>query len=439
MKRIGGLFDRIHAAPALAAAAWRAAAGKRSRPEVRAFFADFEAHVAQLGAALRDGSHRFGPYTSFAIRDPKSRTIRAPSFGDRVVHHAMVAAVGPVLERGALPTSHACRVGKGQRAALGLARDRVRHAEAFLKLDVAKLYDSVDHDLLRTALRRRLREERLLALFDRLLASYEASPGKGLPIGALTSQYLGNFYLDGIDRWLAAQPEVMGYQRYMDDMLCFGRFDALRALRRRAIARIACEALRVKDGGVLNRCVLGVPWLGFTLYPDRVRLAAPGRQRLGRRLGALERAFDRGRIGEGELQARATALFAHAQHADDTGFRRALLARRAKRFREVLEPGGPRGPRRLVEQFGQEVPVREPQQEEAGQSQRQPGLPGLLAPRHDGALRPTDDAPSGALTAALAAAGDEASGRTPAGAEIQRAESPAEKAPAGAPPSREGR
>jgi len=113
MKRIGGLFDRIADARTIAAAAWRASRGKRHREGVRTFLADLDAESARIVATLRNGSFRFDGYQTFKIRDPKSRTIHAPSFRDRVVHHAVIAVAGPVFERGATDRSHACRKGRG--------------------------------------------------------------------------------------------------------------------------------------------------------------------------------------------------------------------------------------------------------------------------------------------------------------------------------------
>lgn len=437
MKRVGGLFDRIHAAPVLAAAAWRAARGKRERPAVRAFLARLERNVERIGSELRAGTYRFGPYASFPICDPKTRMIRAPSFQDRVVHHAIVAVCGPVLERGAIPESFACRLGRGTLPALELATRHARSCGSFLKLDVAKFYDTIHHGVLRQRLRRRFREERLLALFDALLDSYATAPGKGLPIGALSSQYLGNFTLDPIDAWARAQSGARCYLRYMDDMLFFGEARALRGVRREAEHRLALLGLEAKQGGVLNHCRLGVPWLGFTLYPNRIRLDARGRKRLRSRLARLERGARRGRISEREVQARAESLLAHARQADDAPWRRAVLSIHS--YGEALELDRPRQPGWLLERHRQELPLREPQQEEALQPQQESGLPCLSAPRHGGAETPPDDAPSRAPLAS--AGGDETRGRTPAGAEIQRCPRigrSEEKEPAGAPPSGEG-
>ncbi|MEO0653029.1 MAG: reverse transcriptase domain-containing protein, partial [Planctomycetota bacterium] len=296
MKRIGGLFDRIHRLETLDAALWRAARGKRSGTRAAGASIWPSERLNRLSEALRRGEFRFDAYTSFEIRDPKSRTIRAPSFRDRVVHHAIIEATGATFERGALPNCFACRLGRGQHAAIAMARRWARVSEGFLKVDIAKYYDSIDHARLRQLLRRRFREERLLELFDRLIDSYSLSPKKGLPIGALTSQYLANFYLDPVDHWLREVESQHRTLRYMDDILIFGPLRELREVRLRLLGRLALHGLQAKAGGVLNRSALGVPWLGFTVYPDRIRLNPSGRRRLRRKLRSAEREYERGLV-----------------------------------------------------------------------------------------------------------------------------------------------
>ncbi len=363
MKRVGGLFDAIVDRRTLGLAAWRAAQGKRERPEVRRFLADLDAEAGRILRELRAGGFRFGAYRTFPVRDPKTRLIHAPPFRDRVVHHAIMAVAGPVFERGAIDQSHACRTGRGQHAALVAARGWARSGGWFLKADVAKFYDSVDHDRLRELLARRFRERRLLALFDALLDSHATAPRRGLPIGALTSQYLGNFYLDPFDHWVTQSRRMPRYLRYMDDMLCFGPPDDLRSLRDGAEAVLDGLGLRLKHGGLINRCELGAPWLGFVVYPDRVRLNRPGRRRLRRRLKDLERGRELGTLDDAGLQTRSEALFAHARTGDDLAWRRMVAG--FSRFGETQGPQ-PRDPRRLVERHGQEVPLGVSQQEDAG-------------------------------------------------------------------------
>lgn len=439
---MGGLFASIGDRATLALAAWRAAVGKRSRPEVREFFADYDRNLRVMSHELQSGTYSFAQYRSFAVRDTKSRTIHAPSFRDRVAHHAIMATVGSVLERGAIERSYACRTGRGQHAALRQAAAWTRRGDGYGKVDVEKYYDSIDHGLLRDRLGRRFRERRLLQLFERLLASYQAAPGRGIPIGALTSQYLGNFFLDELDHRLAATGLASRYVRYMDDIVCWGTTSALGEVRSHAHGVLRELGLRMKHGGEWSRCEQGVPFLGYVVYPDRVRLGSQGRRRLRRKLGALERAHAAGAVGERELQERGTSLFAHARFGDDVAWRRAVLAVRANRdlsvesveslAGEAQEPES-RDPGRLLEQRAQEVPLGLSQQVEARQPERQPGLPRLFGSRHGGGA-PPDDALS---RAPLAEGGAEPSGKPPADADFcgssDRSTSPAEKAAVGAP------
>ncbi len=350
MKRTGGLFEQIVDRRNLSWAANRAAQGKRERPEVRDFFANFGCHATEIIGGLQNGTFRFSPYRVFPIRDPKSRTIHAPTFRDRVVHHLIIAATGPVFERGAIQHSYACRAGYGQHAALTQAAQWTRNNEWYLKLDVSKYYDSIPHSLLRTQLARRFRERRVLWIFDRLLDSYSQLPGKGLPIGALTSQYLGNFYLDEFDRWVKQSKRVGRYLRYMDDMVLWGDYELLHVVKQEAPKVFGYLGLSIKRGGELNRCGQGVPFLGFVLYPNRTRLNRSGRRRLRRKWKDVERAFESGKIDDLELQSRTKSLFAHAEFGNDVGWRREVI--RFSRLRESQEPAT-RAARRVVEQHGE--------------------------------------------------------------------------------------
>ena len=83
----------------------------------------------------------------FAVRDTKTRTIHAPTFRDRVVHHAMIRVTGLVFESGALFHSCACGQGRGQHAAIATARAWTRRTDWYGKMDVRKFYESVDHQI----------------------------------------------------------------------------------------------------------------------------------------------------------------------------------------------------------------------------------------------------------------------------------------------------
>jgi len=72
---------------------------------------------------------------------------------------------------------------------------------------------------LRLQLARRLKGDGFLALLGRIIDSCPAAPGRGLPIGSLTSQHFANHYLDGADRFLLDHPLVCAHVRRMDDIV----------------------------------------------------------------------------------------------------------------------------------------------------------------------------------------------------------------------------
>lgn len=312
MKRITGLFEQIVDRRTLSIALHRAAKGKSNRSVVRDFVRNADENLDDLVNALRGETFRFDPYQHFSIRDTKSRIIHAPSFRDRVVHHAMIHATGPTFEQGACHHSYACRRQRGQHAAIAQARKWIRQGVWYLKVDIQKFYDSINHEILRTMLRRRFVERRLLSLFDRLLESYEVIPGQGIPIGALTSQYLGNFFLDAVDRWAKQTMGIRRYLRYMDDMLLIGCRESLHMVHKKMPDFLVLLDLQAKHGGQLNRCEQGVPWLGFVLYPNRQTLNQPGKERLRRKMNTLARSLVAGSIDQTEFQRRSQSLVAHA-------------------------------------------------------------------------------------------------------------------------------
>ena len=132
--------------------AWlKAIRGKSGKPDVAIFRADFENNLERLRMALREGSFGFGGYEYFTISDPKKRLICAASFPERIVHHAMMNTLDQVFERFQISDSHACRKGKGTQAAVLRGFHFVKGKRFFLKMDIRKYFDSIDHAVLKGA------------------------------------------------------------------------------------------------------------------------------------------------------------------------------------------------------------------------------------------------------------------------------------------------
>ena len=87
-----------------------------------------------------------------------------------------------------------------------------------LKMDIRKFYPSIDHDILKSILRIKIKDEKLLVILDEIIDS-----AKGVPIGNYLSQYLANLYLTYFDHWLKEDLHCKFVVRYMDDIVIFGK------------------------------------------------------------------------------------------------------------------------------------------------------------------------------------------------------------------------
>jgi retron-type reverse transcriptase len=219
MKRSGGLFEKIIAFDNLLLAARKAQRGKRHRTSVAHFLFHLEPQILTLQEELRAGTYRMQPYHTFTIYEPKQRQICAAAFRDRVVQHALCTVLDPLFEASFIHDTYACRRGKGTHAAVRRAQQFARKFPYVLKCDVRKYYDSIDHAVLKALLRRQLKDTACLALLDHIIAHPlpGSRPGKGLPIGNLTSQYFANLYLGELDHLVKERLRCKGYVRYMDD------------------------------------------------------------------------------------------------------------------------------------------------------------------------------------------------------------------------------
>jgi RNA-directed DNA polymerase len=330
MKRVGHLFERVVDFHALREAAGRASAGRRNKPAVAAFCFSEERELLRLQVELRSHGYRPGPFTTFVVHDPKQRTISAPPVRDRVVHHAVCAAVEPVFERVAIHDSYACRRGKGAHLAVDRAQQLARRNEWFLKMDVARFYDSVDHGVLKALVRRLVKDPDLLWLLDTIIDHRPpgAPEGKGLPIGNLTSQHLANLYLSGLDHFVEERLGVRAYLRYMDDLLLLARSRDELWRSRDEVERFVDERLklRLKSGAtVLAPVTEGIPFLGLRIWPGVRRLDPRRKRRLVRKLRSQSRRLADDRVDVQHVVDAMGATVASSLIADTHGLRRHLV------------------------------------------------------------------------------------------------------------------
>lgn len=321
----------VAARPNLEQALWRAARGKRARPDVAVLLADAESQLGRIAQALRQGRLPDGRLRAFAIRDPKPRIIHAAPFVDRVAHHALINLLAPRLEQALVPSSFACRPGLGVHRALLAAQQHMHgHVDGWvLKLDVAHCFPTIAHDRLLALLARRMKGS-AFALVEHIVHAHCAAPGHGLPIGSLTSQHFANQFLGELDRAALAHPACLAHVRYMDDLLlwCRSRADALVLLQVMQDFAERQLGLALKPP-LLQRCRVGVPFCGLHLGPRGLRLGTR-RRRAWPRQWLLARARWQGGLDDDLAhQRRCDALRSLVWPAQPQRWQRGVLARHA--------------------------------------------------------------------------------------------------------------
>ena len=326
MKRAGNLIERIADSDNLRLAFFKACRGKRFKAEVLRFRESLNEKLSRLRAEILDGEICWGPYHTFKIFDPKERVICAAPFRDRVAHHAIMNVCEPNFESFQIFDSYACRKEKGLDRALERAVCFSSAGDWFLKMDVRKYFDSINHEVLRAMVRRRFKDRHVLRLFDSLLDTHETSAGRGLPIGNLTSQYFANHYLALLDHHVKEALRCRRYVRYMDDFVVWSNSRAGLIATRKEIETFLREQLKQNLKTVnLNACERGMTFLGYRVFPHGARLARRSRDRFRRKASQYARLYEAGIWDESELARHIEPLISFVRRGASRSFRERVM------------------------------------------------------------------------------------------------------------------
>lgn len=220
MKRIGNLYDKICSIENLQLADAKARKGKKLQYGIRIHDKNKEANILTLHEMLKSKTYKTSPYTTFKIYEPKEREVyRLPYFPDRITHHAIMNVMEPIFVSTFTADTYSCIKGRGIHKAVDAVSNAMKDPENTkycLKLDVKKFYPSIDHDILKRLLSRKIKDNNLLWLLGEIIDS-----AIGVPIGNYLSQYFANFYLAYFDHWIKEVMMVKNYFRYADDMVIF--------------------------------------------------------------------------------------------------------------------------------------------------------------------------------------------------------------------------
>ncbi|MGV8162413.1 MAG: reverse transcriptase domain-containing protein [Candidatus Nanoarchaeia archaeon] len=233
MKTYTSLYTKICSRENIFSAYEKARKHKTSKDYVKEFEENLSANLQKIQEELETKTYVPLPLETFIVRDPKTRKISKSAFKDRVVHHAIHNIIQPILDKRFIHDSYANRKNKGTLAAIKRYEEFQRKVTQnytiknqrliksyVLKADVKKFFDSVNHQILINILERKIKDEDTINLIKKILDNHQTTePGRGMPLGNLTSQFFANVYLNELDQYVKHELKAKYYIRYVDDFV----------------------------------------------------------------------------------------------------------------------------------------------------------------------------------------------------------------------------
>ena len=176
---------------------------------------------------------------------------------DKIVNHLVAKYfLVPYFEKDFITTNVATRKGMGTHYGLKLFKQyynnmKINHNKFYvLKFDIKKYFYSLDHNIIKELIRRKIKDRDVINLIDKIIDSTDKEyvnikinklkenrmkkiqdsntlkqiqeiptyeQGKGFPIGNMTSQFFGIMYLNELDHYIKEVLGIKYYERYMDD------------------------------------------------------------------------------------------------------------------------------------------------------------------------------------------------------------------------------
>jgi len=252
-----------------------------------------ENYFTRIRAMLVNKTFRTSRYKAMVKTESGKRRdiLKLPYFPDRIVHHCIVQVLEPTWNKSLIRDTYACIPGRGIHDGVRRIQETLRDREGTaycLKMDVRKFYPSIDHDILKSILRRKIKDQDVLDLLDEVIDSSEG----GIPIGNYLSQHFGNLYLSGYDHWMKETQQCRYYFRYCDDVVVLDSSkERLHELRLRTREYWA-ERLKVslkENWQVFPVAVRGIDFLGYRFFPGYTLLRKRTALRFKRKMARIKR------------------------------------------------------------------------------------------------------------------------------------------------------
>lgn len=300
MKRYKDLYEKIITYENIEKAYIKAKKGKSNYSQVQMIEKNVSFYLKEIQAIFISETFKTSKYKIKKIYEPKEREIYVlPFYPDRIIQHAVMNIVSPIWDKIFIYDSYACRPGKGQHKASQRLMYFIRKSKYnfYFQGDIKKFYPSIDHTIMYDIITKKIKDKKVLAVFKDIIDSI--SGDKNVPIGNLTSQWLGNLYLNELDTFIKHELKIKYYLRYNDDFVLFGKTtkelkileEKIRLFLKENLNLILCKE---KIQSVKN----GIDFIGYRHFPDKILLRKSSAKRIKKNLNNKTYSFYKKTITE---------------------------------------------------------------------------------------------------------------------------------------------
>ena len=291
MKRYGNLFEKIYDFENLISAHRNARKGKTHYRDVEMVDSDPDYYLSNIQRMIIEKTYKTSKYKTFTKIDKgKEREIFAlPYYPDRIIQWAIVQVLEPIWMNTFIKGTYSSLKGRGIHAALADIKHDLRNGndtKYCLKFDIKKYYPSIDHEILKRIVRKKIKDVNVLSLLDEIIDSTS-----GVPIGNYLSQFFGNLYLNDLDHWIKEEKRCKYYYRYCDDIvILLSNKETLQELFYE-IEHYLTENLKLKikeNYQIFPTNVRGVDFVGYRCFSNYTLLRKSTAKNLKRKMLKLQ-------------------------------------------------------------------------------------------------------------------------------------------------------
>lgn len=171
--------------------------------------------INQLIEQLKDETYQPKPVrrTYIPKKNGKVRPLGIPSFDDKLVQEVVRAILESIYEPTFTDTSHGFRPERSCHTALAHLQRNFHGVKWFIEGDISSFFDNIDHHVLISILRKRIKDERFIRLIWKFLRAGYLEDWKynktysGTPQGGIVSPILANIYLNELDKFMESLKE----------------------------------------------------------------------------------------------------------------------------------------------------------------------------------------------------------------------------------------